>query len=149
MNKILGLDLGTNSIGWALIEQVFDNKEGRIIRMGSRIIPMGQEFSKFEQGQAQTKNANRRIARGMRKLNKRYKQRRNKLIYVLQQLEMLPEQIILAEPFDNPLKLDRVSILPINKNKSNTLHLDLLELRVRALSKRNLVTRIRQANLFV
>ncbi len=133
--KILGLDLGTNSIGWALIEQVFDNKEGRIIRMGSRIIPMGQELSKFEQGQAQTKNANRRIARGMRKLNKRYKQRRNKLIYVLQQLEMLPEQIILAEPFDNPLKLDRVSILPIKKNQKQYSALDLLELRVKALNE--------------
>jgi CRISPR-associated endonuclease Csn1 len=104
---ILGLDLGTNSIGWALIQQDFENRQGEILGMGSRIIPMGQELSKFEQGQAQTKNANRRIARGMRKLNKRYKQRRNKLIYVLQQLEMLPEQIKLAEPFANPLKLDR------------------------------------------
>ena len=27
MKKILGLDLGTNSIGWALIEQDFENKE--------------------------------------------------------------------------------------------------------------------------
>ena len=73
MKKILGLDLGTNSIGWTLIEQNFEEKKGNILGMGSRIIPMGQELSKFEQGQAQTKNANRRIARGMRKLNKRYK----------------------------------------------------------------------------
>lgn len=133
--KILGLDLGTNSIGWALIDQDFENGQGNILGMGSRIIPMGQELSKFEQGQAQTKNANRRIARGMRKLNKRYKQRRNKLIYVLQQLGMLPEQIILAEPFDNPLKLDRVSILPIKKNQKQYSALDLLELRVKALNE--------------
>ena len=38
MKKILGLDLGTNSIGWAIIEKE-DNK-GRIIKSGSRIIPM-------------------------------------------------------------------------------------------------------------
>lgn len=27
--KILGLDLGTNSIGWALINQDFENKQGK------------------------------------------------------------------------------------------------------------------------
>ncbi|MBL7703619.1 MAG: hypothetical protein JNM14_15315 [Ferruginibacter sp.] len=128
--KILGLDLGTNSIGWALINK----EEEKILGMGSRIIPMGAELSKFEQGQAQTKNANRRIARGARKLNKRYKQRRNKLIYVLQQLAMSPEQIKLSKPFTNPLKLDKVSILPIAKNQKQYSALDLLELRVKALT---------------
>jgi len=131
--NILGLDLGTNSIGWALVEQDFENKTGNILGMGSRIIPMGQELSKFEQGQAQTKNANRRIARGIRKLNKRYKQRRNKLIFILQQLEMLPDQIKLSEPFKNPLKLDKVSILPIEKKQKQYTALDLIELRVKAL----------------
>lgn len=133
--KVLGLDLGTNSIGWSLIEQNFDQKQGKILGMGSRIIPMGQELSKFEQGQAQTKNANRRIARGMRKLNKRYKQRRNKLIYILQQVNMLPDQIRLFEPFDNPLKIDRISILPIEKTQKQYSALDLLELRVKALNE--------------
>jgi len=135
IKTILGLDLGTNSIGWALIKQDFENKRGGIVGMGSRIIPMGAELSKFEQGQAQTKNANRRIARGARKLNKRYKQRRNKLIYVLQQLGLLPEQIKLSDSFDNPLKLDKVSILPIVKNQKQYSALDLLELRVKALSE--------------
>ncbi|MDR3132649.1 MAG: hypothetical protein LBU42_01325, partial [Prevotellaceae bacterium] len=102
MKKIAGLDLGTNSIGWAVVGTDENNKPARIIAMGSRIIPMGQELSKFEQGQAQTKNADRRTARSIRKLNKRYKQRRNKLIYILQQLDMLPEQIKLSEPFTDP-----------------------------------------------
>ncbi|MBK8952306.1 MAG: hypothetical protein IPM85_08525 [Chitinophagaceae bacterium] len=123
--KILGLDLGTNSIGWALIEP----ETQEIIGMGSRILPMGAELNKFEQGQAQTKNANRRITRGARKLNKRYKQRRNKLIYVLQQYEMLPPQIKLSEPFTNPLKIDRISILPVDKNQKQYSATDLLELR--------------------
>jgi CRISPR-associated endonuclease Csn1 len=133
--KILGLDLGTNSIGWALVDMDFENNSGRIDGLGSRIIPMGQEMSKFEQGQAQTKNADRRIARGMRKLNKRYKQRRNKLIYLLQQLDMLPDQFKLSKPFDNPLKLDRVSILPISMNQKQYTALDLLKLRVKALNE--------------
>ncbi len=133
--KILGLDLGTNSIGWAIIDQDIENQKGKILGMGSRIIPMGQELNKFEQGQAQTKNANRRISRGARKLNKRYKQRRNKLIYVLQKVGMLPEQIKLTEPFKNPLKLDRVSILPIIKKQKQYTAIDLIELRVKALTE--------------
>ena len=132
MKRILGLDLGTNSIGWALV----DLENNKIEGMGSRIIPMGQELSKFEQGQAQTKNANRRIVRGTRKLNKRYKQRRNKLIYVLQQLEMLPEQIKLSEPFQDPLKIDRICILPIDKRQKQYSALNLLELRVRSLQQK-------------
>ena len=38
-NYILGLDLGTNSIGWALI-LIDEKKQIRIIALGSRIIPM-------------------------------------------------------------------------------------------------------------
>jgi hypothetical protein len=55
------------------------------------------------------------------------------LIFVLQQLDMLPEQIKLSEPFGNPLKLDRVCILPIDKKQKQYTALDLLELRVKAL----------------
>ena len=42
-NYILGLDLGTNSIGWALI--LIDKKKQiiKIIDLGSRIIPMDSE----------------------------------------------------------------------------------------------------------
>ena len=114
MKKILGLDLGTNSIGWALVNIDENGKPYKIEGMGSRIIPMGAELSKFEQGQAQTKNANRRITRGIRKLNKRYKQRRNKLIYALQQLNMLPEQIQLTEVFSNPNQIDKICIKPLS-----------------------------------
>ena len=34
MKRILGLDLGTNSIGWALIESKFKKKEGSIKGVG-------------------------------------------------------------------------------------------------------------------
>jgi CRISPR-associated endonuclease Csn1 len=35
MKKILGLDLGTNSIGWALVNE---NEKSSIIKIGSRVI---------------------------------------------------------------------------------------------------------------
>ena len=105
IERALGLDLGTNSIGWALIEGSADEPE-RIIDMGSRIVPMdGAEMSNFKKGLPQTKNAQRRIKKGARVGNKRYKQRRNKLIYVLDKLGMLPEQVRLSQTFDDPLKI--------------------------------------------
>ena len=43
MKTILGLDLGTNSIGWAKV--IVDDNENylRDIQLGSRIIPMSQD----------------------------------------------------------------------------------------------------------
>jgi CRISPR-associated endonuclease Csn1 len=39
MKKILGLDLGTNSIGWALVNEANDEKEkSSIIKLGTRVI---------------------------------------------------------------------------------------------------------------
>ena len=46
---ILGLDLGTNSIGWALIEIEYENKIVKILGLGSRILTMdAAEVAKFE-----------------------------------------------------------------------------------------------------
>jgi CRISPR-associated endonuclease Csn1 len=68
MKKILGLDLGTNSIGWAIIEVDENNKPIRIIAMGSRIIPLNSnDRDQFQKGQAITKNQDRTTARTQRK----------------------------------------------------------------------------------
>jgi CRISPR subtype II RNA-guided endonuclease Cas9/Csn1 len=91
--KILGLDLGTNSIGWALI----DKEKKKIIGMGSRIIPMGTDKQDYEKGVGITKNADRREKRTTRKMNKRYKLRRNKLLFILHTLDILPEQFQFKE----------------------------------------------------
>ena len=64
MKKILGLDIGTNSIGWAFIEtnaydDNIDSLNGRIIQLGSRIIPMDADsMNKFETGITISKAAN-------------------------------------------------------------------------------------------
>ena len=60
MKKILGLDLGTNSIGWALVNQDFEKKEGEILGIGSRIIPMSQDIlGKFDSGVSISQTADR------------------------------------------------------------------------------------------
>ncbi|MHA4811167.1 type II CRISPR RNA-guided endonuclease Cas9 [Flavitalea flava] len=92
MKKILGLDIGTNSIGWSLIERDFNNETGKILGMGSRIIPTDSDLlSKYETGQAASKNAGRRQARGARRLKYRYKLRRQRLIDAMKILGWMPE----------------------------------------------------------
>ena len=93
MNKnILGLDLGTNSIGWALINQDFDKKEGKILGMGSRIIPMSQDIlGEFGKGNSVSQTASRTGYRGVRRLRERFLLRRERLHRVLNILKFLPE----------------------------------------------------------
>ena len=52
MKKVLGLDIGTNSIGWAFIENDITEQTGKIIGIGSRIVPMGGREKDFEAGTA-------------------------------------------------------------------------------------------------
>jgi len=104
MKRILGLDLGTNSIGWSLVEQDFDKKKGRIIGMGTRIIPMSQDIlGKFESGNSISQTAERTSYRGMRRLNERYLLRRQRLHRVLNILGFLPNHYANAIDFHNKL----------------------------------------------
>jgi CRISPR-associated endonuclease Csn1 len=92
IKNILGLDLGTNSIGWALIKQDFDKKEGNILGMGSRIIPMSQDvLGEFGKGNSVSQTAARTDYRGVRRLRERFLLRRERLHRVLNVLNFLPE----------------------------------------------------------
>lgn len=96
MKKILGLDLGTNSIGWALVEQDFQNKYGKILGMGSRIVPMTQDvMDKFGAGApTETQTAERTGYRSVRRLRERFLLRRERLHRVLNILNFLPEHYV-------------------------------------------------------
>jgi CRISPR-associated endonuclease Csn1 len=92
MKKILGLDIGTNSIGWALIDIDFDAKEGKICGAGSRIIPMSQDIlGNFNAGNSISQTAERTGFRGTRRLRERHLLRRERLHRVLNVLGFLPE----------------------------------------------------------
>ncbi len=91
LKNILGLDLGTNSIGWALVNQDFDKKEGKIVGMGSRIIPMSQDIlGEFGKGNSVSQTASRTGYRGVRRLRERFLLRRERLHRVLNLLLFLP-----------------------------------------------------------
>ena len=96
MKKILGLDLGTNSIGWAVVNaSTNDNNEliyNNIEAAGSRIIPMDAALlSDFEKGNSISQTGERTKARGMRRLHERHLLRRERLLRVLNLLGFLPE----------------------------------------------------------
>ncbi|WP_345989367.1 type II CRISPR RNA-guided endonuclease Cas9 [Chryseobacterium sp. Chry.R1] len=90
--NILGLDLGTNSIGWALIRQDFENKQGEILGMGSRIIPMSQDIlGDFGKGNSVSQTAERTKYRSVRRLRERFLLRRERIHRVLYILNFLPK----------------------------------------------------------
>jgi len=101
MSKILGLDLGTNSIGWAIID---DEKE-EINHTGVRIFQEG--VNRSATGSEISKNADRRLARGIRRQNFRFKRRRDELVEKLIQYGMYPESDDSIEEYfkDDPYKL--------------------------------------------
>lgn len=98
MKRILGLDLGPSSLGWAIIEEhskeiVQDNNiiqpKDKIIAIGCRIIPFNaDECNQFSKGKALTKNADRTQKRSQRRGYDRFQLRRTLLLEELKRLGM-------------------------------------------------------------
>ena len=103
MKKILGLDLGTTSIGWALVnEKENDNEKSEIIRLGVRVNPLTvDEKSNFERGKSITTNADRRMKRSMHRNLQRYKLRRRNLIECLLEHHIISDKTPLFEQGNN------------------------------------------------
>ncbi len=96
MRNILGLDLGTNSIGWAVVgSEASENGEERLTGIkgaGSRIIPMDASIlGDFAKGNTVSQTADRRIKRTARRMNERFILRRERLHRVLNLMGFLPE----------------------------------------------------------
>ncbi len=92
---ILGLDLGTNSIGWAVVKSNDTETQqcvlSGIVDAGSRIIPMDAAMqSDFAKGNTISQTKDRTQYRGTRRLRERYLLRRERLHRVLLQMGFLP-----------------------------------------------------------
>jgi CRISPR-associated endonuclease Csn1 len=95
MKKILGLDLGSASIGWAVISEIYENGEIKreILGLGSRIVPYeGTERKDFEKGTGESRNSIRTKMRTARKGYDRYQLRRKYLVKELINAEMYPSE---------------------------------------------------------
>ncbi len=99
MKKILGLDLGTNSIGWALVNEAETTHErSSIIKLGVRVNPLTvDEQQNFEKGKSITTNADRTLKRSMRRNLQRYQLRRENLMQILKENNFISDETILSE----------------------------------------------------
>lgn len=101
MKKVLGLDLGSSSIGWAFIEE--SSTANIIKKLGVRVIPYtGDEKDQFSKGQAISLNKGRTLKRTARKTLHRYKLRRENLVSFLASNKMLPDEkkLLKIEPLE-------------------------------------------------
>lgn len=103
MKTILGLDLGTNSIGWAVINLAIEEeiKKVWISLVGSRIIPMDAAIlGDFDKGNSISQTAERTRFRGVRRLRERQLLRRERLHKVLKVLGFLPSHYLKEIDFE-------------------------------------------------
>ena len=103
MKKILGLDLGTNSIGWAVVNEAESVEEkSSIVKLGVRVNPLTvEELQNFEKGKSIETNTARTQKRSMRRNLQRYKLRREVLVQILREAGIIPDDAILSENGNN------------------------------------------------
>ncbi len=95
----LGLDIGTNSVGWALVETNDSGNDGKVIAFGARVFPEGVD--RDQQGAEHSKNEQRRIARGMRRQIARRARRKAVLRKSLIACGLLPADREAQQRFDD------------------------------------------------
>lgn len=126
MRKILGLDLGTNSIGWAVVNSGEEDKEEKkyIEMAGSRIIPMdAATLGDFDRGVTKSQTSERTTFRSARRLRERSLLRRERLHKVLRILGFLPQHYMNEIDFNEhpgKFKTNKEPKLAWRKNESGT-----------------------------
>lgn len=99
MKRVLGLDLGTASIGWSLVNEAETKEEkSEIVKLGVRVNPLTtDEKTDFEKGRPLSVNADRTLKRGARRSLQRFKQRRENLVELLTQNSFITTETLLTE----------------------------------------------------
>jgi len=156
MKKILGLDIGTTSIGWAIVEasetkkinertnevpetdinndRIGIHKDAVGVRIISQDATNLQSFNKGEKlvkGSTLTPTANRRVKRGSRRLKSRYKLRRGKLENVLSFLGITKDEKYYTNERKNDVLGKR-----IKRGQNNDIGKAIYELRDRAIREK-------------
>lgn len=86
--RVLGLDCGIASVGWAVIELEDAKPEGKVIGLGTRMFDSPEEQT---QSGPKLKSEKRRLCRGQRRVLRRRKQRMNAVRRLLQEHSLLPD----------------------------------------------------------
>ena len=111
MKKILGLDLGVGSIGWALVNEAEQaDEKSSIIKLGVRVVHFdtfvtsdkgtelkGDPMDYFRAGKGISPCAGRTKKRTARRILQRFKLRRDNLIEILKENNFITDDEILSE----------------------------------------------------
>jgi CRISPR-associated endonuclease Csn1 len=102
---VLGLDLGPNSIGWALVRDDEQNPgNSNLVDAGVRVFPEGVDA--FDTSKEASRNEQRRIKRGMRRQIQRRARRQRELCRALIQVGLWPSgaaeqnQLMQTNPYE-------------------------------------------------
>jgi CRISPR-associated endonuclease Csn1 len=90
INYRLGLDLGTNSLGWTMLELDSDRRPFRVFRMGVRIFSDGREPDGNSLAATRTEKRGQRIRR------ERFLKRRSALLSKLKALGLFPSDRVIG-----------------------------------------------------
>ena len=120
--RVLGLDIGPNSIGWAIVEyeqpvKKIEPQPVRLIDANARVFSEGVD--RTPQGAEQSKNVARRAARSMRRTHQRRNKRKSELKSVLQEAGLLPAE---GEIFSNLILKDPYMLRAEGLDKKLDLH---------------------------
>jgi CRISPR-associated endonuclease Csn1 len=125
---VLGLDLGPNSVGWALVQDDPDSaSESRLVGIGVRVFPEGVD--NFDTSKELSRNEDRRIARGMRRQIRRRARRRQKLKSALVAAKLWPDDpaqenaLYLLDPYQLRVRALRERLEPFEIGRA-LLHLN-------------------------
>ncbi len=149
---ILGLDLGVSSIGWAILPAVVP-EDGSPIRVdsdainidtvhsGVRIFESGMAGgdSAYQKGKEESRNLERRSARGIRRQTWRRKRRLTKLFNLLLRKGLLPNYDDNRQKLFNKLDKelwDKFAQTATQEERRRLAHVYLYVLRAKALSER-------------
>lgn len=114
MKRVLGLDLGTNSIGWCVVSKDENDQLKKIEGIGSRIIPMSQDvLGNFSVGNSVSQTAERTAFRSVRRLRERHLLRRERLLRILHLIGFLPDH------YDSSIGWDKTDHRTFAKFKSS------------------------------
>jgi len=139
---VLGLDLGSNSIGWALVAFEADTPQ-RIVRTGVRCFEAGVEGD-IESGRDESRARKRREARLQRRQIWRRARRTAHVARLLQRAGLLPtgkidteeERLEFFTQLDRTISSRILSALPKGANRRRMAHVIPYHLRARALDER-------------
>ena len=125
---ILGLDLGTNSVGWALIAS------NTIHASGVRVFEAGMEGN-MQDGTQKSRNATRREKRMLRRQHDRRARRMQKIMRLLQDAGLMPKAENMAKEIET---LDRQALqrLRLKTDLQHLAHVVPYRLRAEALNGR-------------